>query len=61
MTVAELIEQLRQLPQDLKVTVNDEDGGRFFENIDFVYHWKPEEGNPYDDEECVTLVVNECV
>mgnify|MGYP003352272864 CR=1 FL=1 len=60
MTVAELIEQLRQLPQDLKVTVNDEDNGNFYNNM-FLYHWKPEEGNPYDDEECVVLVVNEVV
>ena len=60
MIVAELIEQLRQLPQDLKVTVNDEDNGNFYSNM-FLYHWKPEEGNSYDDEECVVLVVNEVV
>lgn len=60
MTVAELIEHLRQLPQDLKVMVNDEDNGNFYDNM-FVYHWKPEEDNPYDDEECIVLVVNEVV
>ena len=60
MTVAELIDELRQLPQHLKVMVNDEDGGQFFENIDFLYHYKPDEGFA-GDEECVTLVVNECV
>lgn len=60
MTVTELIAELSALPQHLKVTVNDEDGGQFFEKIDFLYHYKPDEG--FDgDEECVTLVVNECV
>ena len=61
MTVAELIDQLRQLPQHLKVCVNDESGGVWHENIDFVHHWVPDEPNVYEDEECVTLIVNECV
>lgn len=61
MTVAELIEQLRQLPQHLQVSINDETGGTFHDNIDFVYHWQPDEENKYDDPECVVLVVNECV
>jgi len=57
-TVAELIEQLRQLPQDLKVAVDDEANGNLYTNM-FLHHWKPEEGNPYGDEECAVLVVNE--
>jgi hypothetical protein len=62
MTVEELIEQLRQLPQHLKVCINDEVGGTFHEKIDFVYHYVPDEENPYDDDpESVVIVVNECV
>ena len=61
MTVAELIEHLRQLPQDLKVCINDEEGGVWHEEIDFVQHFVPDEPNVYEDEECVVLVVNEVV
>jgi hypothetical protein len=61
MTVADLIEQLRQMPQDLPVCINDENGGTFHENIDFVFRFVPDENNPYDDLESVVLVVNECV
>ena len=61
MTVADLIERLRAMPQDLPVCVNDECGGTFHENIDFVYRFVPDEGNPYDDLECVVITVNECV
>lgn len=60
MTVAELIAELSALPQHIKVSVNDERGGNWHETIDFLYHFKPDEG--FDgDEECVTIVVNECV
>lgn len=59
MTVGELIAQLQKMDPTLPVTVNDENGGSFFEKIDFLYHSRPE--GEYEDQECVVLVVNECV
>lgn len=61
MTVADLIERLRGMPQDLQVCINDENGGTFHENIDFLYHFKPDPDNTYGDLESVVIVVNECV
>ena len=60
MTVAELIAELRALPQNLPIVVNDEDGGKFFEKIDFLYLATPDPVYS-EDQECVVLVVNECV
>lgn len=60
MTVADLIAELQALPQDLPIVVNDEDGGKFFEKIDFIYRAMPDPAYP-EDQECVVLVVNECV
>lgn len=59
MTVGELIALLQELEPSLPVTVNDEAGGSFFEKIDFLYHSRPD--GEYEDQECVVLVVNECV
>ena len=61
MTVGELIAQLQKMHPSLPVSINDETGGTFHDNIDFLYHWQPDEENKYDDPECVVLVVNECV
>ena len=56
MTVAELIGLLKQLPQDAPVSVNDENGGVFHEDIDTVFY-VPE--NPeFDDRACAVIVVN---
>jgi hypothetical protein len=57
MKVSELIARLQQLPQDLKVSVNDEAFGVFHENIDGVFHYEqsPDTG---EDEECVIIIVN---
>ena len=57
MTVAELISLLKQLPQDLPVSVNDEGGGVFHEDVDWVFS-RPEDLK-YGDRACVILVVNE--
>ena len=56
MTVAQLIELLKQLPQHIPVSVNDEQGGTFHEDVEFVFS-QPE--NPeYGDRACAILVVN---
>jgi hypothetical protein len=56
MTVAQLIELLKQLPQDAPVSVNDEQGGIFHEDVDTVFY-VPE--NPeYGDRACAIIVVN---
>ena len=56
MTVAQLIELLKQLPQHIPVSVNDEAGGVFHEDVEFVFS-QPE--NPeYGDRACAILVVN---
>jgi hypothetical protein len=57
MTVSELIERLKQLPQDLPVSVNDEQGGNFHEDVEFVFY--RQEDLKYGDRACVILVVNE--
>jgi hypothetical protein len=56
MTVAQLIELLKQLPQDAPVSVNDEQGGNFHEDVECAFY-VPE--NPeYGDRACAILVVN---
>ena len=58
MTVAELIAELQKMDPNLTVSVNDENRGHWHETVDFVYQAQP----TFDDEEeCVVLVVNECV
>ena len=59
MTVAELIAKLQEMDPNLPVSVYDEDGGIFHEDVDFVYFG--EENEDYGDRACVVLVVNECV
>ena len=56
MTVAQLIELLKQLPQDAPVSVNDEQGGTFHEDIECAYYIPKDEF--YSDRACVILVVN---
>lgn len=55
MTVAELIALLQTMPQDLPVSVNDESGHVFHEDVAGVFHCP--ENKEYDDRECVVLVV----
>ncbi len=56
MNVAGLIALLKQMPQDLPVSVNDERSGTFHEDVECVFSM-PE--NPvYGDRACVVLVVN---
>lgn len=59
MTVAELIAKLQTMDPTLPVSVNDETGGAFHEDIDFIYFGEANE--EYGDRACVVLVVNECV
>jgi hypothetical protein len=56
MTVSQLIELLKQLPQDAPVSVNDEQGGNFHEDVETVFY-VPED-KQYGDRACVILVVN---
>ena len=56
MTVAQLIELLKQLPQDAPVSVNDEQGGNFHEDVDGVFYCP--EDKEYGDRACVIIVVN---
>jgi hypothetical protein len=56
MTVAQLIELLNQLPQDAPVSVNDEGGATFHEDVDAAYYLP--EFREYGDRACVVLVVN---
>ena len=56
MTVAQLIELLKQLPQDAPVSVNDEQGGRFHEDVECAFY-VPEDP-VYGDRAAVILVVN---
>lgn len=55
MTVAELIALLQTMPQDLPVSVNDECGHTFHEDVAGVFHCPADP--VYDDRECVVLVV----
>jgi hypothetical protein len=57
MTVSELIGLLKQLPQDAPVSVNDEQGGVFHEDVEWVFY-RPED-KKYGDRACAILVVNE--
>ena len=57
MTVAQLIELLKLLPQDIPVSVNDEQGGNFHDTVGMVFH-SPADPE-YGDAECVVLAVNE--
>ncbi len=56
MTVAELIEKLKALPQDLPVHVNDEGGGNYHDEITAVF--KMEADLDYDFEAAVVIAVN---
>ena len=56
MTVAQLIELLKQLPQDIPVSVNDEQGGTFHEDVEWVFS-RPED-KKYGDRACAIIVVN---
>jgi uncharacterized protein YigE (DUF2233 family) len=56
MTVAELIGLLKQLPQDVPVSVNDEGGGNFHDDVEGVFY-VPED-KTYGDRACVILAVN---
>jgi len=56
MTVAQLIELLKQLPQDAPVSVNDEGGGTFHEDVDAAFYLP--ESSEHGDRACVVLVVN---
>jgi hypothetical protein len=56
MTVSQLIELLKQLPQDAPVSVNDEQGGNFHDDVECAFY-VPED-KQYGDRACVILVVN---
>lgn len=56
MTVAQLIELLKQLPQDLPVSVNDELGGVFHEDVECVF--SVPEDKDHGDRACAIIVVN---
>ena len=56
MTVAELIERLKQLPQDLPVSVNDEGNSTFHEDVEFVF--SAPEDKEHGDRACAIIVVN---
>jgi hypothetical protein len=56
MTVAELIELLKQLPQDVPVSVNDEGFGYFHEDIKAA--WYCPEDEQHGDRACAIIVVN---
>ena len=56
MTVAELIGLLKQLPQDAPVSVNDEGGGTFHEDVECAFYIP--EDKEYGDRACVVLSVN---
>jgi hypothetical protein len=56
MTVAQLIELLKQLPQDAPVSVNDEGSGIFHEDIDTVFYVPVDP--VYGDRAAAILVVN---
>jgi hypothetical protein len=57
MTVAELINQLQKLPQNLPVSINDIGNGNFIEDIDYVWHSPVD--LEYGDRECVVIGVND--
>lgn len=59
MTVAELITILQTMPQDLPVSINDEENGIFYKDIDNVFQYDGDV--EYGDRACVTLVVNETI
>lgn len=56
MTVAELIEKLKALPQDLSVHINDEAGGVLHEDIDCVFEIAADP--EYGDAASVVIAVN---
>jgi hypothetical protein len=55
MNVAQLIELLKQLPQDAPVSVNDEGNGIFHEDVEAAYYVP--EFPEYDERACVVLTV----
>ena len=56
MTVAQLIELLKQLPQDAPVSVNDEQGGIFHEDVECAFYVPVDP--VYGDRAAAILVVN---
>lgn len=56
MTVAQLIELLKQLPQDAPVSVNDEGGGNFHEDVECVFYVP--KNQEHGDRACAIIVVN---
>lgn len=56
MTVAELIEKLKTMPQDLPVHINDECGGSLHEDIDCVFDIAADP--EFGDEASVVIAVN---
>lgn len=57
MTVAELITILQTMFQDLPVSINDEENGIFYKDVDDVFQC--DENIKFGDRACVCLVVNE--
>jgi hypothetical protein len=56
MTVAELIEKLKQLPQHLEVCVNDEGNGIYHDAIDAVFDIADDA--EFDESAAVVIAVN---
>ena len=56
MIVAELIEKLKTMPQDLPVHINDEAGGVYHDEIDAVFDI--EDDTEHGDESAVVISVN---
>lgn len=56
MTVSELIEKLKTLPQDMPVHINDECGGVLHEDIDCVFEIAADP--EYGDAASVVIAVN---
>jgi hypothetical protein len=56
MTVSELIEKLKQLPQHLEVCVNDEGNGIYHESIDAVFDIADDA--EFDESAAVVIAVN---
>jgi hypothetical protein len=57
MTVAELIAQLQEMPQDVRVCINDEGNAIFHDTIDSVFFLPANMG--FGDPELVCMTVNE--
>lgn len=57
MTVAGLIAQLQQMPQDLLVCINDEYNGQFYDKVVDVFHAPMDPEYP-EDVPCVVITVD---